>query len=282
MMNSKLLTICSFALLVLGCANQQDVIILERRLQAIESQNNELQQQVKNGLSAIGENRASSNKELRSQYAKMNATIESMQRDLQLLNGRIEEIEYLAKRKKSDNQATGKKSQENIEEVSASLNKMDQRITGLEQFLNIESPKNEHSGSTPTADKKTAQNAVSDQQLYSDARQAYNNGNMDKARQIFKRIIQEFPKSRNVDNAQFWIGETYYYEKWYERAILEYQTVLEKYPNGNKVPSAMLKQGMALKQIGEKSSARLVLQELVKKFPKSSEAAIAGKKLKEF
>ena len=78
-----------------------------------------------------------------------------------------------------------------------------------------------------------------------------------------------------------WIGESYYREKWFERAILEYQTVIEKYPKGNKVPAAMLKQGMALQKIGEKPSARLIFEELINKYPKASEAAIAKKKLKE-
>ena len=103
---------------------------------------------------------------------------------------------------------------------------------------------------------------------------------MDKARQIFNQLIKDYPKSKNADNAQFWIGESYYRDKWYEKAILEYQNVIEKFPHGNKVPAAMLKQGMALEQIGEKASARLILEELVKKYPKSSEAGIASQKLK--
>ena len=41
----------------------------------------------------------------------------------------------------------------------------------------------------------------------------------------FKELIERFPKSERADNAQFWIGEIYYREKWYEKAILEYQKV---------------------------------------------------------
>jgi TolA-binding protein len=57
--------------------------------------------------------------------------------------------------------------------------------------------------------------------------------------------LKRFPKSDNADNAQFWIGEIYYRQKWYETAILEYQKVIENYPKGNKVQASLLKQGFA-------------------------------------
>ncbi|MBU4503079.1 MAG: tetratricopeptide repeat protein, partial [Proteobacteria bacterium] len=80
---------------------------------------------------------------------------------------------------------------------------------------------------------------------------------------------------------QFWIGEIYYSEKWYEKAIVEYQKVIEKYPKGNKVPASLLKQGFAFLNLGDKANARLILQELVKKYSEATEAKIATKKLKE-
>ncbi|MBU1163265.1 MAG: tol-pal system protein YbgF, partial [Proteobacteria bacterium] len=97
----------------------------------------------------------------------------------------------------------------------------------------------------------------------------------------FKDLINKFPKSVHADNAQFWIGDSYYSEKWYEKAILEYQKVIEEYPKGNKVPASLLKQGFAFLNLGDKANARLILQELVNKYPKSNEAKIATKKLKE-
>jgi TolA-binding protein len=56
--------------------------------------------------------------------------------------------------------------------------------------------------------------------------------------------------------------------------------VIENYPKGNKVPAALLKQGMAFHNIGDKPNSRHILEELVKKFPKTNEAKIAREKLK--
>ena len=82
-------------------------------------------------------------------------------------------------------------------------------------------------------------------------------------------------------NAQFWLGETYYREQWYEKAILEYQKVIENYPDGNKIEASLLKQGLAFFNLGDKANARLILQELIRKHPKSNEAQIARQKVKE-
>ncbi|MEK6196353.1 MAG: tetratricopeptide repeat protein, partial [Deltaproteobacteria bacterium] len=69
--------------------------------------------------------------------------------------------------------------------------------------------------------------------------------------------------------------------KWYEKAILEYQKVIENYPKGNKVPASLLKQGFAFLSLGDKANARLILNELAKKYPDTNEGKIAVQKLKE-
>jgi len=99
------------------------------------------------------------------------------------------------------------------------------------------------------------------------------------AKDGFDFYIKKYPKSDNTDNAQFWIGEIYYTRKWYEKAILEYQKVIENYKGGNKVPAAYLKQGLSFLNLGEKESADMILNELIKKFPDSKEAGLAKKKV---
>lgn len=286
--------LCSLPILLSACvANQQDVIILEERLVAVEYKARELEQknaqlesQLNKDLDTIGQTRKTSERTLRTQVAGYSADMQIMQQEVRLLKGRLEEIEYLVNRKVAGYEASGTKNSERVDELGLSVSKMDQRLSRLEQYLNLEGKSGKVSAAAAGAAAGMAagakSGAKSDKALYDQAIQDYDNGELDKARQGFQALIKEYPKSQHADNAQFWIGESYYREKWYERAILEYQTVIEKYPKGNKVPAAMLKQGMALLQIGEKSSARLILQELVKKYPKAPEAKIATNKLKTF
>ena len=67
--------------------------------------------------------------------------------------------------------------------------------------------------------------------------------------------------------------------KDFEKAIVAYDEV-RRYPQTDKIPAALLRQGIAFAELGEKLNARLVLQELVEKFPQSAEAPRAKQRLK--
>jgi tol-pal system protein YbgF len=96
----------------------------------------------------------------------------------------------------------------------------------------------------------------------------------------FKEFLKKYPNTEFSDNAQYWIGECHYALREFEQAILEFDTVRRKYPNGAKVPGALLKQGFAFAELGDKVDARLILQELVDRYPQSEEAGKAKQKLK--
>jgi tol-pal system protein YbgF len=96
----------------------------------------------------------------------------------------------------------------------------------------------------------------------------------------FKTFLRKHPRSNLADNAQYWVGESYYALKEFDQAILEFDAVRRSYPKGEKVPAALLKQGFAFAELGDKVDARLILQELVERYPESREAGQAKKKIK--
>jgi tol-pal system protein YbgF len=265
-----------------GCALSSDVVILEQRLESLEAQNYDLRQRLQESLDELGKTRGTAEKNLRSKYAGVNVDIDNLRKELQVVNGRLEEIDYMLNRKLAQFEADGSKRQERLEKLSLSVTKSEKQISELEQYLNIEGKPTPAPVIPVPVPGEKASKAPTAKDIYSNGRQAFDNGKMDESRQLFLSLIKSFPKSDYADNAQFWIAESYYREKWYERAILEYQTVIEKYPKGNKVPAAKHKQGMAFLKIGDKANARIILKDLVKKHPKSSEAKIAAQKLKEF
>ena len=55
----------------------------------------------------------------------------------------------------------------------------------------------------------------------------------------------------------------------------------KNFPEGNKVPYALLKQGLSFLKLGDKASARLLLQQVTKDFPNTSQARIARARLLE-
>ncbi|MBI5804720.1 tol-pal system protein YbgF [candidate division TA06 bacterium] len=105
-------------------------------------------------------------------------------------------------------------------------------------------------------------------------------GNYDLALAGFNEFIKRFPKHDLADNAQYWIGEGYYAQKKYEPALTEFEKVVGNYPGKDKEPAALYKMGLCLQEMGDKAKARQYWQLLVKKYPKSPEAALAKDKLK--
>jgi tol-pal system protein YbgF len=277
-MKNTVLIVLSWMIVLSGCALQQDVISLDDRLAQAEHRYTEAEKKNKeldSKLSEYGKSLEKDDKGLRSKTASQSAMIDSLREEIRILSGRLEEAEYFLKQKI---QAFEKSS----EAIDKTTNSNKDRIARLEQYLNFESTASGQK-SMPDSGKtseKQVKNQLSEDGIYQSAKQAYDQGDFEAAREGFNKLITQYPTSKNADNAQFWIGEIYYHEKWYEKAILEYQKVIEIYPKGNKVQASLLKQGFAFLNLGDKSNARLILSELIKKYPKSNEAKIAQRKLK--
>lgn len=293
-------------ILLVGCAHQEDVIILDQRLSKVETLSKQLNKKaaeleaktadldrrnqtsgqkieqsktiVDQKFSDFNKNVANENFKLRTEYAKVNAALEALKDDIQLLRGRLEESEFMGQEQMNAAENAKKGTQIVLDKLSISLNQLETRIQYIEQYLNLESA---GTRATPQSSERVAEKKLSDQERYVAAKQAFDQGDFEAARSGFETIIKDFPKSEHADNSQFWIGEIFYREKWYEKAILEYQKVIENYPKGNKVPASLLKQGFAFISLGDKANARLILKELSQKYPQSNEGKIATQKLKE-
>ena len=138
-MKPSALLLCCLFLFLSGCvALQQDMVYLEERVMAVERKNQDLQNQLQSDMDKLGKNRQSSEQNLRTQVAGMNADMDGLQEEIRLLKGRVEEIEYLINRKVSNYEASDKKNTERIEQASLSLAKIDQRLSQLERYLNVE------------------------------------------------------------------------------------------------------------------------------------------------
>jgi len=117
------------------------------------------------------------------------------------------------------------------------------------------------------------------EELYQKAYNDFKKGDINTARIGFRKYLRVFPDTEYSDNAQYWIAESFFIEKKYREAILEFEEVLRKYPKGNKVPGALLKQGLAFYRLGDKNSARLLFEKVIKDHPGSNEAKVAKKEL---
>jgi tol-pal system protein YbgF len=135
---------------------------------------------------------------------------------------------------------------------------------------------------TPAADSAGGQAGLSPAQLkviYDNAYLDLNRGNYALALLGFRDFLGKAPGSDLADNAQYWIGECYYAQHDFAKAIEEFSRLGQDYPQGDKVPAALLKVAYAHLQLEDQAAAKSALEDLIQRFPSSNEAAQARSKL---
>lgn len=139
-------------------------------------------------------------------------------------------------------------------------------------------------GTTPdtSAEKfRFQEGALSSSKLYNNAYKDYIRGNYALAQEGFREFLINFPSSDLADDAQYWIGESFYAQKNYPIAFEEFKILVTRYPDSQKVPAALLKIGYCSLGNNDRGNARKYLNLLIKKFPRSEEARLAKAKLEE-
>ncbi|UCD81413.1 MAG: tol-pal system protein YbgF [Desulfobacterales bacterium] len=282
-LKSTVLLIPACLLILSGCVGQNEITSLDTRLSELELRNAETRKKSE-ALKSDLNSRQEDEQALRLQIASLRQQLAGVNEEVRTLTGRIEELEHLINRQTQQDKNLISSEEDRVDQLAKAARSNDERILRIEQYLNFETaaPATAPEGpSTRIVPAETIKKESSEEEIYRQAKQAFDQGDSDTARNQFRELIERYPKSERADNAQFWIGEIYYREKWYEKAILEYQKVIENYPKGNKVPASLLKQGFAFLNLGDKANSRIILQELIKKYPQTNEAKIAADKLKD-
>jgi tol-pal system protein YbgF len=273
MQGTKALLISLGMLTCFGCASQGDLESVRRdndemksRIFAMEKNINEVRGEVKEGveksLAGYRQNVEQMQKDMtamRKGGADLQATLDSARVDMQLLTGKVDDVRVLAEKPAQDIAMLK-------DDLTKRLASVEERLTKLEKNL---------------ADQqaKAAQLAENPENMYQQGYDAMQAGDVAKARETFNKFLERYPKHKLAPTVHFWLAEGYYSEKNYDQAILEYQEVIRNSADKEKVPTAMLKQGLAFKESGDPKSASYVWKKLIEEYPKSDEAKQAKEKM---
>ena len=118
-----------------------------------------------------------------------------------------------------------------------------------------------------------------EQQAYQSAFELLKSGRYEEAAAALQQFMVEYPVGSYADNAQYWLGETYYIMRRFDQAVQEFERLVSTYPNSQKITPALLKLGYAHDELGNKAEAERVLGDLVEHHPQSAAAGLARKRL---
>ena len=264
------------ALVIAGasaCAQPQQIELLEREQRRMRNDNASIHNEVES---------------MRSSLADTRANMQQLQREFSALKERIEETRYQVGRQLGQSSRDG---DQRVKDLEARVAKLTEGFKAQEGQLKAredelrelrKSIQQQPTGVSVPGEPTEISAAENDtlRRDYETAWRALEKKDYRIAISRFKEFLQKHPKSKLANNAQYWIGESHYALREFDQAILEFDAVRSKYPQGDKVPAALLKQGFAFAELGEKVNARLILQEVVEKYAQSPEAVQAKQKLR--
>lgn len=243
-MNARFATLMTVALLALGgCAGTPEEDPVQIKLNDLDRRLERLE-------------RVLSNQSL----LELAQQVQSLQKELRSMRGDLEKLQYTA---------DGSKNQQR--DLYGDL---DRRIQALEKGIAppIGTVLGNDGAAPPVA-------GGSDRANYQAAFDLLKGGQYEQATVSFQRFLATFPNSTLVDNAQYWLGESYYVTRNYPQALQAFRSVVEKYPNSRKLPDAWLKIGYTHYELQAWGAAREALNRVKRDFPDSPSAIEAGKRL---
>lgn len=187
----------------------------------------------------------------RSDKADISATVDELRGEMAKINSSIEEQAALRMREN--------------EEIKKELMTLTTRVQAAEQRAVAEEPKNRE---------------VKSKASYEAMRALYDDKKYDEAIEMGKDVVKANPKGEEAKKTRFLLAEAYYASQDYASAALEFGEFKKAFPKDSSIAEATYQQAQAFKQMGKKSEAKLFLQEVVEKYPKSLYASKAKSELK--
>lgn len=271
---NRVIPVALLSVVVSACAQPQQIELLEREQRRIRSDHANIHKDVES---------------MRSSLADTRANMQQFQREFSALKERIEETRYQVGRQIGQSSRDGDQRVKDLEarvaKLTESFKLQEGQLKAREDELrelqkHIRQPQTMAGSASAESTEVSAAETEAVRSDYEIAWRALEKKDYRLAISRFKEFLQKHPKSKLANNAQYWIGESHYALREFDQAILEFDAVRSRYPQADKVPAALLKQGFAFAELGEKVNARLILQEVVEKYAQSPEAAQAKQKLR--
>jgi tol-pal system protein YbgF len=297
---SSLLLVLCVAFTLSGCATPEDVGRVQWDINELKSEIKDMKtksptpverQNLDKKLLEIQNTQESTAKSV----SDLLIQFQSLTNEFRVLTGRFEEARFQTDKSSAELKEEKERTSEKIKELGLAIDELKKKISQMEtpqpsakeELKPAEGTEARAGEGAKKPEGKEAEKAESKKEppkpevkdVYMDAYQAYKNGRTVEAREKFATLLKDYPTSEYADNSRFWIAESYYKDGNYEDAILSYEEMLKKNPKSDKVPGALLKQGLAFFELKDEKTGKIILEKLIQAYPDSEQAKVAKKKL---
>lgn len=202
-----------------------------------------------------GMNSAQQISQLRQQLQQLSGELQVQQHDIQLLNQQLRSF------------------YQDLQQQIKSVKNLGSTTPPSGNVLNSKSLSSNLSGATSDTMQATA--------AYKAAFHALKEKNYPTALSGFQQFLSQYPKSKLVVNAYFWIGEIHALQNHMGAALDAFQTVISRYPKSDKVRDAKLKVAIIRLKQGKKTEARQLFTAIKQQYPGTTAAQLADIQLQQ-
>jgi TolA-binding protein len=165
--------------------------------------------------------------------------------------------------------------QQSMSDLTSMIGKLQNQLTDLNNAVKVlqapPAPPPPASGAPPAETSGPGPGAASlpsATDLYANATRDRSTGKLDLALQEFSDYLKYYGTTDYAPNAQYYIAFIHYSQADYDKALKEFDTVLEKYPDdNNKRAESMFYKGMTLVRLGHRTQGAEEFKEFLKRFP---------------
>ncbi|CAI8977507.1 Cell division coordinator CpoB [Methylocaldum szegediense] len=211
---------------------------------------------------------------------EMYKRIEQLQAEVLKLRGENEELAHQLEELKKQQQTMYMDLDQRMQGLSAGVSGAPQAPVDQSALPEDAAPED------PTVSQAAAQPAPAlagdpgnRQAAYQKAFNTLKEGKYPEAIKEFKNFIAAYPTGDYADNAHYWLAETYYVSRDFNASRDMFRKLIKDFPQSPKVPDALLKIGFIEYETGQKANAKELLTEVIKRYPDSSAAKLAEKRL---
>ncbi len=227
----------------------------------------------------------------REQVADLGARMDSLQADLQRLEGRLEVVEHNtqdalneARKARMDPAAASQASPPAPAPEPPPLGSPARPAGSQVAAAPVPATTPSHSGAAPApADEGTSKKGASAEevQAYRAAFAAWQRNDTDACIDQFRQFLQAHPTSIYADDSAYWMADCYFKKGDYKTAVLRFDDVVARYPKGNKAADALYRHGESLVRLGPgySKAALRAFERVIEEYPDSPRAAEARKQI---
>src|SRR5438874_1949193 len=197
------------------------------------------------------------------------------------LQDALDQLSRAARKSGADLAVDLEKAQNDITALRGQIEVLQHRLDAIEKAQQDQSQQLQAANQFVQQRQKEMEHPSDRGGLYNLARQKLEQGQTQKSRELFEEFLQKFPKDELAPNAQYWLGESYYAEKKWNDAIVEFQKVLKDHKGSEKVPDALVKIGMCFQAQGDCQNAMLFFDEVMQSHRNSPAAKTAKDRAQE-